>query len=63
MPKTCSSSAEEIRLEFSWRKHFWKNISKAKFYPAKRKLFILRVFVCLLAEFLINYWSDFDEIW
>ena len=21
------------------------------------------LFVCLLAGFLINYWSDFDEIW
>ena len=21
------------------------------------------LFVCLLAGFLMNYWSDFDEIW
>ena len=29
------------------------------YYPAKS----LRVSVCLLAGFLINNWSDFDEIW
>ena len=36
-------------------------------YPAKSGILqspsCVCLFVCLLAGFLINYWSDFDEIW
>ena len=36
-------------------------------YPAKSGILqspsCVCLFVCLLAGFLINHWSDFDEIW
>ena len=40
---------------------FWNSLLSRK----KRDIAItfVCVFVCLLAGFLINYWSDFDEIW
>ena len=59
------SLTKNTELLKTWVVLQWSN------YPAKSGILqspscvclFVCLFVCLLAGFLINYWSDFDEIW